>query len=351
MYIRLTLPNGNFLNLDIVRDTYRYTEVLYNDLKPVDNTVKCSVPFTVEFSNAIQSFINDDIKAVLIDDESQTVFTGYLRKSATLSKATRNGVIGIELVPPTYILNREYGDNKAYINVKLKAVIEHLIGKANLSVAVIDCPDTTLPLVQFDEKTNIQNTITQLLFEFGYVYTFTATGDFKCVKLFGTMPAVIEQKFSDANTDGTANMYGVYSQSVKERQFYSVSAEFKEIEYKENQTIFLDQSGKEVEPGAYLFGNENGEYLTYDCDGVQAVEYIDSAALSVTASGSYVQEFTNLNKKALLKLQNNTAQKINVSEIKVTGSGYFVTATSTTKVTEGLKQKDIKLSYILQNLP
>lgn len=345
MYIRLTLPTGSHLNLDIIKNTYQFTEVLYNELKPVDNSVKCSVPFSVELSNAIQSYINNDIGAVLYDDNSTPLFTGYLRKSATLSKATKNGVISIELVPATYIINSEYGSNNSYTAVKIKAVIEHLLQSKNVNVTVLNCPDITVQVVKLESASNVLTVITDLLFEYGYVFTFNADGNFECVKLFNTMPNLITQKFADASGENP-NMFGSYQQTVKERQYYSVTASFNELSYKTGQVIYYDESSKEVESGSYLFGNPNGEYLDYDCDGVQGVEYIDNASIQIVASGQYTKTFTNYNTKGHLVLKNTSSSKINVTKIKVTGDGYFITSSSSSKAAEGKKQRNISLKYV-----
>lgn len=343
MYIVLSLPNGTTLNTDIVRSSYQYTECLYNDLSPVDNSVKCTIPYSVDLTNALQGYINDYIAATLKDDDGTAIFTGYVRKQASMSKTTKNNDIAIELVPPSVLLNENYGQNTSFINRSMNTVISSLISTKLPNSTVINCPDVTVQICKVGESDNVKTVITDLLFERGYTWTFNAAGVFTCVKLFGMQPSTIGQTFSDGQS---GNMYGSYNQDVKERQYDSICAEFKEIAYKENQVIFDDTSTKKLGAGGWLFGNPNGGYLKYDCDGVQSVEYIENASVSVIATRSYSVTFENLYTKGKIILHDTSSNPNTISNIKVTGSGYFVTATSKAKSSNGKKEKTYNVKYL-----
>jgi len=344
MFLRLSLPNGNTIDSDIVRSGYQHTQVYYNEIKPADDSIKLQVPFNVSISNAIKSFTNENVPAVVYDDNSQPVFTGYLRKESTMIKTVLNDDISIELVPPSITLDKKYGDIKTFINKTVSYIVTTVLSDINSNVSIDSFPVKTISFAKIEESTNVLTFIKNLLFECGYAYTFTNTGRMKAIPLFNQKPDVITQVFTDGDS---GNMYGSFTQKSKERKYDSVTANFNELVYKENQTIFDDTSSRQIAAGEYLFDNSSGEYLTYDCDGVQSVLHIESASIAINKDINATQEsFTNYYTKGLLCVRNtSTTQTVNVSRIKVTGSGYFVKATSQSKASYGNKSSEIELKY------
>lgn len=344
MFLRLTLPTGVVIDSDIIRNSYSHIEVYYNDLKPADDSIKMQVPFTVQIANAIKGFTNEFVSAVVYDDDSMPVFTGYLRKESAMIKQIQNGDISVELVPPSYVLDKKYGDTKVFINKTVSFIISQVLSDIHSTVAIDSIPVKEIKFAALEEKTNVLTFIKDLLFECGYVYTFTNTGKLKAIPLFDRKPEIITQVFTDGDS---GNMYGTFTQKAKERKYDSVTANFDELVYKENQLIFDDTSERVLEPGSFLFDNIDGEYVKYDCDGVQSVLHIYDANLTISKNINATDEkFTNFYTKGLLRVKNTSdSQPVNISRIRVTGSGYFVKATSQSKTTFGDKSNEISLKY------
>lgn len=342
MFLRLTLPTGTTIDSDINVNGFNFTQIYYNELQPADDSIKMQVPFTVEISNALKSFVNENIKAVVYG-ESEPVFTGYVRKDSTAKKSIRNDDISVELVPPSFLMNEVYGYNRVFQNTSVGTILSEVFQDKGYDFTIMNVPSQVIKFSLLEENTNVKSFVQQILYECGYTYTFTADGRFNAVPLFNKKPEVITQNFYDGVN---GNMWGTYTQKSRERSVNAITATFNEIEYKENQVIFDDTSARTINPGNYLFGNANGEYLKYDCDGVQSILYVDNASVVISSDKETISTtFRNWYTKGLLTAFNDGNFVVNVSRIKVTGSGWFVISTSQSKTAEGNNKKDISLKY------
>ena len=101
MYI-LTLKNkeGHSVNTDFIIDSFNQREVLHQSLKQADDSIRLSVPFSIEVWNFINA--NKLIKAKITRD-GEAYFTGFVRPDFDYSKVQRFQPIQLELVNGTYI--------------------------------------------------------------------------------------------------------------------------------------------------------------------------------------------------------------------------------------------------------
>ena len=118
--------NNESIKCEVLTNSYSKTEILYNNLKQADNSVRFTSIYTIQLANFIKAYIDQDIKVIIYKDDAVD-FTGYIRKNVKFTKTQINQPIAIDVVSPSYMLDKTIPDGVVYIGQTLKAIIEDLL--------------------------------------------------------------------------------------------------------------------------------------------------------------------------------------------------------------------------------
>lgn len=355
MYLKIYFPQET-ITTSIITSDFVYTQVYYNDLQPAENSARFTILFNQNIANKLKQNINNNVKVEIKNADETNYFSGYLKKNVSFSKASRNGNISLEVVSPSCLLNEQFKEEYWATEISLNNAVEYILEYCGISdYNLSNLPSVVLPVFHAEKDADIQSELRELLFEYGVVYDFNNDGVFICNPLFNQPPETITQVFADGKR---GNILGLVSQSVQERKFDGVSAEYRRLINKSNQLIFSDTSDHVVTSGGNLYDNESGTYTEYDST-VGKPFYIQSIDSWKVGTGSEVitnrnpetsklkGTFENYGSRGLLIVKNKLLvdQTINLVEIK--GSGYFYPEEAEKAVTQdGKKLDEIILDYV-----
>ena len=350
MYI-LTLENkeGHSVNSDFVVGSFNQKEVLHQNLKQADDSIRLQVPFSADIWNFINA--NKLIKAKITEDGA-AYFTGFVRPGFDFSKIQRFQPIQLELVNATYITSfYEIEESIAFKDTTLGTIVSNLLERAEIIGQDTSFLDEPIIFDIIEEGTNVKDALSQILFEYGYFWDFDKNGEFTVQKIYNenVTPSVI--------LDGS-NILEKAQVSKKEQEFDRVEVEYEHLEKFENILLFQDNTGSgtnkgcfiELLPGKYL-GQVEGETsydITYDSDKGKII-WVDDASLSILSNNkNKIQStFINKNTKGNLSIYNADTRTNYILLLEVWGTAYINTIESATiKVGQEGKSKSIKSKYI-----
>lgn len=277
--------NNESIKCEVLTNSYSKTEILYNNLKQADNSVRFTSIYTIQLANFIKAYIDQDIKVIIYKDDAVD-FTGYIRKNVKFTKTQINQPIAIDVVSPSYMLDKTIPDGVVYIGQTLKAIIEDLLRRANFTLIASDnvLASKTVIALKLPENANIKNAITEILYEYGFGFDFDKTGAFYVFNLF-EIPnkAQISKLFNGANCVDKIEI------TTKDQDCDGVRATYPQITFHSNALIFKDTTGATedstdechqiVAAGEYF---AEKQFNILDCDS----EYGDIVYISaITARG------------------------------------------------------------------
>lgn len=354
MDLKFTFSDNTVIITDFILDNslLKLTECYHSNLKSVDDSLTVKIPFNETLCDKLKADISKNIKAQLRADDGSNIFTGYARKTLSFSKTQRNQPFSLEVVPPSFLLDIDYSGTAIHIdNTTISNVIITLIGLTSFSgtINTSKMQDEKMLIFTLSDGDNIKSVLEELLFEYGYIYTFDNNGNFIVKPLFCEVPSEITQHF-----DG-ANCLNQISQTVKEDSCSQVSVSWIKFEKHNDVLIFEDTTGAdttnsaniEIEKGAYYLGEEHN-YLEYDSK-FQDIAWIISAkpVIEYDDKSNIISTFENLGTKADLKIYNGSTGTRKITKLQITGTGYFEIATNQNKAgdTNGTR-KEITAKYI-----
>lgn len=335
MIARFWFSSDSYIDSDIIKQSYSKTEVYYNELSPADNSMKFSVPFSVTIANALKTNINKNVRVEIIDS-GDNLFTGYIRKSLGFSKTFRNNSISVELVSPSFILNKCATSNLVLTDSTVDDCLRAVLSAAGWTDIDPELPEITdtIPVFFVQDGDNFKEVLTELLFEYGYTFDFDAYGYFVLYPLFNEPEDIV------AMTDGPdGNLYSEVVFQAQERRYDGIAA-----------------SWRNCISGSELVFNDLSEHVSGDAvyDGTWHAEY--SASKDIVWITDITHEITRIPNTMTATVTNNglsasitfgTAVSPKVTKIAITGSGYFSTASNVTKVTDGdnLRTHNVRYCY------
>lgn len=346
MKLLLTMQDQSVYESDIIISGFVHTDIYYNALSPADNSIKLSIPFSLDIANALKTHCNDTISAVISNDNQTPYFTGFLRKTFSFEKKQTNKAIPLELVSPSFFLDKNVPEKICLIDNTVSQIVTSLLSSAGITAVGTVTISNVVPVFTADEEETFSAILKTLLFEYGYVYDFDHAGSFQLLPLFN-QPLSVVHEFS-----GTVNCYGAITQSASERKHDSVRASFKKIEYHQNILIFSDTQGAtetqdcviEISAGEYLFGEEEN-YLTYDSTQGEVV-LATAITPDIAAETGIVSEITNSGKSALVTMRNTSAVTKHIYRLNIKGNAYVVASEGQAVSASGSSQNEIALKYI-----
>ena len=259
--------NDQTFTAEVIINSFSKTEVYWNSLKQADNSARFTCVFTIELANFLKTNINNNI-LVTVEEEGTPYFYGYVRKSITFSKTQINQPIALEVVSPSFFLDKEITDKKAYIEKDLHHVVSDI-----LSLAGIENVGDLSALAGIDTKFiavtegTYKEILSQMLYEFGFCWDFDNTGVFTVYPLFN-----VPDNSEITNEFNGANCLDQITVRAKDYAHDGVKASFRKIE-KKFDLIFSDTTKEEkkgtgkcyrpVKPHGYL-NDKQWQYLDVD---------------------------------------------------------------------------------------
>lgn len=353
--------NDTELNVEALVGNYRLREIFHNNLKQADNSLSLAAVFTIELANFLKANIQNDIKCV-VSENGSNIYTGYVRKNINFQKTQVNKPIGLEIVSPSFLLNKTLDRGFAYIDKTLAYTVTDLVQKAGFtSIRSLTPLGYTPKLITVKKDENIKQIITQLLWEYGYTWDFDADGFFFVSPLFD-IPATsdITQAF-----DGT-NCLDQIQITAKEQEADSVEATYSKIEEHLNTLIFRDTTNangsyecqQEIGPQSYFAGKQYN-YLNLDstfgqvlyATNLRSDVKADSTQISWNASLSDLAPDTQgqnlINQVCFTAHNGDTRNAHNLSRIEFYADAYVASSTSVSKKSYGNKKSQkVQLKYI-----
>ena len=351
MDLLFTFSDGTTNTSEFILDGAKLTECFHSGLKSVDNSFSVKVPFNEILCDELKSDISNNIKVNVRDDNEDNIFTGYVRKTLTFTKTQRNQPFSLEIVPPSFLMDYDYsGTANVTTGVTVATVVSNLIGltpyEGNIDVSAMN--GETMEIFTLSDGDNILSVIKELLFEYCYVFNFDADGNFIVSELFATVPSSITQHF-----DG-ANCLNQIQQQVKETSYTQVAVNWDKVEALSNVLIFEDTSGADSTYPAYIeipaesyYLDEENNYLEYDSK-YQDVLWITTTSRTINYDddSTITESFSNLGTKGDLSIYNSSTSSRYITQLEIYGSGYFETATNTTKTGSDGTLEEIDAKYI-----
>lgn len=335
MIARFWFTESTYIDSDIVLRSYTATYVYYNELSPADNSVKFTIPFGVAIANNLKQHINDDVKVEIIDD-NVNLFYGYVRKSIGFSKTINNKSISIELVSPSFKLNRRSSSAIVLTSKTVDAIVRAVLTGAGWTLVspTMHTISDVVPIFVLNAGDNYKEVLTELLFEYGYVFDFDEYGYFDIFPLFNSPSSPVEL------TDGPhGNLFGEVVQQANERRYDGISATWKNC-VSGSELVFQDLS-QHIAGDTIFSGSWKAEYSA-----PKEIIYIQSVSADITKTPAGMS-VSVVNEGTRAKITFGAATSPVVSKIALTGTGFFSTASNVTKVTDGenLRKHEIKYCF------
>lgn len=262
----LTFNNEDF-HADYITTSLVINENYYKDLKPVDNSCKLDAVYTIQLSNLLKLYAEEDIKAIVYSDDDVILFSGFLRKTFTFTKTQRNQPISLEIVSPSYFLDKELKNDVFKTSDTVGTIINAIGSDLGLQ---LHCNLTEIvDFFHAKKGTKAKELITQLLYEYGYTYDFNNLGVFVTYPLFNVPGEEVSHAFTGLNCLEQIQI------KRNEKQYSGVTAKWQKKEYLTDTLLYEDTQGAttsfacsiDVAPRSYMYGNENEEgkhYLNFD---------------------------------------------------------------------------------------
>lgn len=359
--------NEQTIQAEVITSSFSKTEIFYNKLKQADNSARFQCVFTSDLADFLKLNINNDIE-VQITEGNTDVFFGYVRKTVSFTKTQVNEPISIEVVSPSYLLEKPVPYAKAYLNKTLEEILVDILTAAGVE-AVGDCSALSYSpqIITIEKDSDYKSVITEMLYEYGYVWDFDNSGYFQIYPLFD-----IPEHSAITNTFNGVNSLDEINITASERVYDSVRASYNNVKEYQDALIFRDtsNSGSEgagtclqpVDPTKF-FLNEKYNYLDADSDKGEVV-YIDTIRPDVVADSTSISWDARavemdpgkdnygkpLGKQICFTAYNSSANVHNFTRIDFYGHAFIATSEVEIRSYGERKAQDIKLSFISEKV-
>jgi hypothetical protein len=303
------------------------TQRLHNDLRSTVNT--CA--FTVSDETVANSFLtSDDFCPVTITKDAAAWFTGLVRPTFSAQVDAGLAGLGVECVDNGILLQKTvetpvyYAGYKVCDTVTPAASILHQLFYAagfaagDLSLTTIN---KTIAYYAIDpaDKTTYWDVISQLCFEYGYVFYCRDDGLFTLVDLFPTAyasPALVDD-----------DIYHGLQVQKQERQYEAARVEWHPQRSLSNQLVFEDTTGSDGKTPCHIDvaaldyypdgSHTDPTYCEYVLTDYEIIR-VSGAALKLSANGVSTHTFTAGYKRAQLCLY--SAQGGTITKLRIRGT-------------------------------
>jgi hypothetical protein len=327
--------NSTSFTSEYVIDSFKLTEVFHNDLSPADNSISLQIPYREDIANFIKTNNNVDLQAVVryvIYNSGEYTFYGFIRNNYTFEKQQRIQPISLEIVSPSFLLKRNIGSEIIWANKTPANVVRDLLLHAGLTnyAAVItntDLTDNTIIFKAGADET-YYDVITQLLFEYGYVFDFYGNnGTFRVLSLFNYPSAT-------AGTFNGNNIRDSIKQIVSPENYTGVRINWKSALDYDNILLWETREGETaihdcvvpIQPNS-TWGGNNGMELKYD-SGLGEIVYVSSITPTLKFDngdevGITQKSITNQGTYASAIITNSSSKVKNITKFQIYGHAFL----------------------------
>lgn len=343
--------NGTTYSTDFILDSYKKTEVYHNNLRSADNSLRITVDFNEDFSDKLKQYVNEDIKAVVTNNDNSIDFAGYLRKNFTIEKQKRPQPIALEIVNPSFLLKKAIGSDNAFIlkNKTVTQICNEVLAKAGFTSGSTITISNIIPIFMAEEDEQYYDILSDLLFEYGYTFDFNNSGAFVILPLFNKPITTPSQVFNKNNIRSSLE------QKIEEQKNSSnISLEWSTLTRLERTTIYENIEGRyaaypdgcnlAVYPQKYLFDNQKNK-IEYDSS-LGEVVWVDTIYQDFRAPYPLSVELCeNLGKSCNLSIKNNGSVTAYVTKLHILGDAYIKVEGQTTRSPDNGEVKKYELQY------
>lgn len=308
-----------------IRRTWRK----HNRLKPTTN----SLDFEMfrDTSTITNLLTNDDVQ-VRVHKDGADYFTGEVRHNFRLKTAQNIKPIKIECVDYSERLNKRMTWTGAWSNYKVidtsntsQSIVHQLLSEegSGWGVSVADI-DRTVPLyVNVDGVDDVTywEAITDLLFQFGYVWDINMSGEFTVYDLF---PA----STTKSSTFDGDSIRGDLTIKKELEEYDGVAVKWWTQNTVQDALVFQDTTngGSDKEMSVSLSsgdtypGNDSDRpfYAEYEYKNKEIVQ-VANPTLSFSPSTLTQNTFSNEYRRAEVEIENATGSEVDLTEFRITG--------------------------------
>jgi hypothetical protein len=339
------------------------TTQLHNNLKMCVDS--CNITFS-EITTANLFNTTTGTIPIYVQKNANDFFYGIVRKNFKNQITSTLKSFSVEINDYLYLLKKKITSNLLYASYKISdtttksnSILHQLFYEAGFSDSDLDFDDINITIDYFvvdkDDEKEYFETISKLLFEYGYVL-YCDHSDSGKVKTFELFPTSIS-----ASALGDGNAYHPVEINRKELSIGSIKVTFYPHETKSNVIVFSDTSGGDDDnkcnislgTGEYYPDDSDSSdtYLEYAVDDYEVL-VAQSVSLSITQSGVATNTFTAGYKKALIQLY--AASGGTITKLDVLAGTVVLKDTNTTKkvikeIDAGSEEiKDYEAEYIYE---
>lgn len=176
-----------------------HKSVCNQSLQHQEDSADCSLAYDRDVFEFLNS--HETIQAVVTDDGTP-VFTGELSSDISwtdLGWPEPVKSLDVTISDYTSRLDRKADCEKGFTGRPIGTVLTELLADCGLELDPSGSPDDIIPAVVLDEGASYKSVIDQLVYEYGYSYTFTPTGQLKLFS-FSSIPDVESMTEVDSGT-------------------------------------------------------------------------------------------------------------------------------------------------------
>jgi hypothetical protein len=347
---------------------------LYSEMRPNVNTVKFSTLFTQSIWNAL--VVTAEMSVVILKDGSP-YFAGVA--SPNYATEIRDGKKTIEITAEDFSLSKLGKTINSIFKVAEYAVCTPLATATSLVHAIATQAGVTLAtglptitdVVPFvcilpDDKATWGQVLSDLLFEYGYTYSFLDDGMLYIFATYNTGTISTSDTFLVHPSSG--NVRGTIKASKSAEKYDDIRVTYKSVKFKTGATIFEDTTGGDSTSRANIVLEAGGDADGRDYyptgagtseifsewrnpDGL-TVWYATTASMDVTlASGiTMSRALTNYGRRASFAYRNTNAAQASIRKLRITGDAYIVTSQNTARSSNsGKKLMEIEAKYLFSD--
>jgi hypothetical protein len=320
---------------------------LHTEMKANVNKLDFRVKYDATLFGILLSY--DTIEVTVLDD-AVPYFQGYL--SPNYKAVIRDGQRYINMTaedPTLQLLGQIIADPWAKAGYAVctpaataTSLVHAICTEAGVTLAAgAPTISTTIPYVVAlpEDKLTWAKLLEQLLFEYGYVYTFDASGD---LVLYPTInPSTVTATGTLTTASGTANIRGEIEIEKSPEKYDDIRINYDLVELKTGITVFKDQDtidiaatgdpdGKDYYPLTSKVGEVFSKWNSPDGYDIWVVT---SPVLSATlgAGVSLVTALTNYYRKASFCYRNTSGAASTITGLSMTGNAYVIASKNTAR--------------------
>jgi hypothetical protein len=354
---------GDISNLVDTRSITRNMR-LHTDMKANVNKLAFRVKYDATLFGTLLSY--DTIELTVLDG-STPYFYGYL--SPNYKATIRDGQKYITMIaedPTLQLLGQIIADPWAKAGYAVcnpaapsTSLVHAICTAAGVTLATgTPTISATIPYVVVlpEDKLAWAKLLEQILFEYGYVYSFDASGE---LVLYPTInPSTVTATGTLTTASGTANIRGEIEIDKSPEKYDDIRINYDLVELKTGITVFKDQdvidiaaTGDTDGKDYYPLTSKLGEvFSSWNSPDGYDIWVVTSPVLSATLGSGVTLDtaLTNYYRKASFAYKNSSASASTITGLSMTGNAYVIASKNTARssVASAKRLYDYQAKYI-----